>query len=197
MSRDTTLITLMRMATPGPEVSLNGSPTVSPTTAALWVSERFGWPGMPPVSMSSFALSHDPPAFAMNSDMDAPTASAPARVPARDAGPSTKPMSTGPSTATQPGKIIWVSAAEVAMSTMALGSGSAVPSRRPGMVSNCRLISSTMAPAAVPTASMVEALTANGSTAPMRMPMRMRGSSSDKDIAARCASSRAWPTSRL
>ena len=35
MSRETTAITLMRMATPGPDVSLNGSPTVSPTTAAL------------------------------------------------------------------------------------------------------------------------------------------------------------------
>ena len=42
MSRDTTLMTLMRIATPGPEVSLNGSPTVSPTTAALWVSDRLG-----------------------------------------------------------------------------------------------------------------------------------------------------------
>jgi hypothetical protein len=35
ISSETTAITLMRMATPGPEVSLNGSPTVSPTTAAL------------------------------------------------------------------------------------------------------------------------------------------------------------------
>ena len=30
---------LMRMFREGPEVSLKGSPTVSPTTAALWHSE--------------------------------------------------------------------------------------------------------------------------------------------------------------
>ena len=30
---------LIRMLIAGPEVSLNGSPTVSPTTAALWLSE--------------------------------------------------------------------------------------------------------------------------------------------------------------
>ena len=32
-------MSLMRMFNDGPEVSLNGSPTVSPTTAALWASE--------------------------------------------------------------------------------------------------------------------------------------------------------------
>ena len=42
ISRLTTLITLIRIATPGPEVSLKGSPTVSPITAALWASEPFG-----------------------------------------------------------------------------------------------------------------------------------------------------------
>jgi hypothetical protein len=35
MSSETTPITLIRIETPGPEVSLKGSPTVSPTTAAL------------------------------------------------------------------------------------------------------------------------------------------------------------------
>jgi len=30
---------LMRMLMDGPDVSFNGSPTVSPTTAALWASE--------------------------------------------------------------------------------------------------------------------------------------------------------------
>jgi len=32
-------ISLIRMFKPGPEVSLNGSPTVSPMTAALWAGE--------------------------------------------------------------------------------------------------------------------------------------------------------------
>ena len=36
---DTIVITLMRMFIAGPDVSLNGSPTVSPTTPALWASE--------------------------------------------------------------------------------------------------------------------------------------------------------------
>ncbi len=37
-TKETTVISLMRMLMDGPEVSLNGSPTVSPTTAALWLS---------------------------------------------------------------------------------------------------------------------------------------------------------------
>jgi len=36
---DTTAISLINMFIEGPDVSLNGSPTVSPTTAALWASE--------------------------------------------------------------------------------------------------------------------------------------------------------------
>jgi len=35
ITRDTTDISLIRMFIAGPDVSLNGSPTVSPTTAAL------------------------------------------------------------------------------------------------------------------------------------------------------------------
>jgi hypothetical protein len=35
MTRETILINLMRMFIDGPEVSLNGSPTVSPVTDAL------------------------------------------------------------------------------------------------------------------------------------------------------------------
>ena len=34
-TNDTTVISLIRMLIEGPDVSLNGSPTVSPTTAAL------------------------------------------------------------------------------------------------------------------------------------------------------------------
>lgn len=42
ISSATTLITLIKIDTPGPEVSLKGSPTVSPTTAALCVSLPLG-----------------------------------------------------------------------------------------------------------------------------------------------------------
>ena len=34
-------INFTKMLSAGPEVSFNGSPTVSPTTAALWISEPF------------------------------------------------------------------------------------------------------------------------------------------------------------
>ena len=45
----------------GPDVSLNGSPTVSPTTAALCKSVPF----LPAASMYFFALSQAPPEFAL------------------------------------------------------------------------------------------------------------------------------------
>lgn len=38
---DKIAMSLMRMLRAGPEVSLSGSPTVSPTTAALWISLPF------------------------------------------------------------------------------------------------------------------------------------------------------------
>ena len=62
-TRATTVISLMRMLMEGPEVSLKGSPTVSPTTAALWASEPLP-PWVPP-SMYFLALSHAPPALDM------------------------------------------------------------------------------------------------------------------------------------
>ena len=39
ITSDTILMSLMRMFMEGPEVSLNGSPTVSPVTDALWGSD--------------------------------------------------------------------------------------------------------------------------------------------------------------
>jgi hypothetical protein len=59
MSNDTRFITLMSGLSAGPAVSLNGSPTVSPMTAALWASEPLppSWPS----SMYFLALSHAPP----------------------------------------------------------------------------------------------------------------------------------------
>src|SRR5690606_16073523 len=75
----TTLISLIRMFIAGPAVSLNGSPTVSPTTAALCGSEPL--PPCAPPSMYFFALSHAPPAFAMKSAMSTPVTVAPASMP--------------------------------------------------------------------------------------------------------------------
>ena len=59
ISSETTAITLMRIETPGPDVSLNGSPTVSPTTAALWASEPLRWPSRPPFSIAAMRSAQD------------------------------------------------------------------------------------------------------------------------------------------
>src|ERR1700679_1314688 len=50
---------LIRTWREGPAVSLKGSPTVSPTTAALWASDFL--PPYLPVSIHFLALSHAPP----------------------------------------------------------------------------------------------------------------------------------------
>ena len=60
-SRATRFITLMSGLRAGPAVSLNGSPTVSPMTAALWASEPL--PPSLPSSMYFLALSQAPPEF--------------------------------------------------------------------------------------------------------------------------------------
>ena len=61
INSDTRFITLMSGLSAGPAVSLNGSPTVSPMTAALWASEPLppSWPS----SMYFLALSQAPPAL--------------------------------------------------------------------------------------------------------------------------------------
>ena len=53
------LSSLINTCSDGPAVSLKGSPTVSPTTLALCVSDRL--PPYTPVSMYFLALSHAPP----------------------------------------------------------------------------------------------------------------------------------------
>ena len=61
---------LMRMWIEGPAVSLNGSPTVSPVTAALLVSDPL--PPNYPVSINFFALSHAPPPLVKNNAIKIP-----------------------------------------------------------------------------------------------------------------------------
>lgn len=58
---DTIVINLIRILMDGPDVSLKGSPTVSPTTAALCASLPF--PLWCPSSIYFLALSHAPPAL--------------------------------------------------------------------------------------------------------------------------------------
>jgi len=105
----------MRMLREGPEVSLNGSPTVSPITAALWASEPL--PPKLPCSMYFLALSHAPPLFAINTARTNPDASAPPRSPKTPDTPSKMPVSTGAITASSDGKSISFCAAFVEMDT--------------------------------------------------------------------------------
>src|SRR3989338_7034551 len=55
---ETIAINFINILRLGPEVSLNGSPTVSPTTAALWAPDPL--PPYSPPSMYFFTLSHAP-----------------------------------------------------------------------------------------------------------------------------------------
>ena len=77
ISSDTRFMTLIRGLSAGPAVSLNGSPTVSPMTAALWASEPFppSWPS----SMYFLALSQAPPEFDSVLAISCPVRMVPAR----------------------------------------------------------------------------------------------------------------------
>ncbi len=101
-SEETKDITVISVLIEGPAVSLNGSPTVSPTTAALCASE----PGPPnlPDSMYFFALSQSPPAFAMKSAKITPVKIAPPRNRPKHPGQARKPTSSGKPTAKKVGK---------------------------------------------------------------------------------------------
>ena len=67
----------------GPEVSLNGSPTVSPTTAALWQSLPL--PPKFPASICFLALSQAPPELDMKMARRKPVAVEPEiSIPAED-----------------------------------------------------------------------------------------------------------------
>jgi hypothetical protein len=92
-------ISLMRMLRAGPEVSFRGSPTVSPTTAALCTSDPFiirpFSSKRAPLSMYFLALSQAPPVFAAEIAICTPLTMAPGRNPARMIGPKAKPSRRG------------------------------------------------------------------------------------------------------
>ena len=87
---ETMLTSLIKMFKLGPEVSLNGSPTVSPTTPALWASEPF--PPYSPVSIHFLALSQAPPALAMKIATANPQTKVPTSIPITPGTPSVKFM---------------------------------------------------------------------------------------------------------
>ena len=98
--RERIAINLIRMFKAGPDVSFRGSPTVSPTTAALWISVPFVtlFPlssNIAPLSMYFFALSQAPPVFAAEMAIWTPLTKAPGKNPARMLGPKAKPRING------------------------------------------------------------------------------------------------------
>ena len=112
---DTIDINLIKILSDGPDVSLKGSPTVSPTTVALCASDPL--PPNSPVSTSFFALSHAPPAFAIIIANTNPDANPPANKPSTPATPKMSPVITGTMMAMIDGRIISRCASRVEMAT--------------------------------------------------------------------------------
>ena len=100
--KDKIAISFIKMFNAGPDVSFKGSPTVSPTTAALWISDPFLtiFPyssDIAPLSIYFFALSHAPPVFAADIAICTPLAIAPGKKPAKIIGPNANPNTSGES----------------------------------------------------------------------------------------------------
>ncbi len=169
-------------------MSLNGSPTVSPTTAALWASVPLPYVtpsnSIPP-SIRFFALSQAPPAFDWKIASSTPDEVTPASSPP-SISLDVKPTTTGTSTPSSPGRIISRKAAFVEISTQCANSAGALPSRNPGISLNWRPTSVIMSLAARPTAPMASALNTNGSIAPSRSPAMMIGSEMSMVVTPAC-----------
>src|SRR5688572_24177561 len=87
----TILIILIRGLTAGPAVSLYGSPTVSPVTAALCASEPL--PPWLPSSMYFLALSHAPPPVVIEIATNRPVTIVPISTPPSAFTPAPGPIS--------------------------------------------------------------------------------------------------------
>eukprot|EP00919_Chromeraceae_sp_WS-2016_P057988 GHVR01137505.1.p2 GENE.GHVR01137505.1~~GHVR01137505.1.p2 ORF type:complete len:104 (-),score=8.67 GHVR01137505.1:1907-2218(-) len=94
----------------GPLVSFNGSPTVSPITAALWISLPFltTTPSsiIIPAYMYFFALSHAPPVFDAETAICTPLTIAPGKKPNNAFGPNKNPSTNGVTVTSKPGRTI-------------------------------------------------------------------------------------------
>jgi len=87
----------------GPDVPLSGSPTISPTTAALWISDPLAttFPSssiIAPDSIKFFALSQAPPVFTAEMANWTPLTIAPGKNPAKIFGPNANPSVKGEKT---------------------------------------------------------------------------------------------------
>ena len=110
-TRETTVIWVLME---GPAVSLNGSPTVSPITAALCASLPF--PPSLPASTYFFALSQSPPALDINRARRRPLVIFPRRKPPIDFGPPINPTIKVEMIVISPAGISSFKAPEVAIS---------------------------------------------------------------------------------
>src|SRR5665647_2937385 len=119
ISNATMLMILIIGLTAGPAVSLYGSPTVSPVTAALCASEPL--PPKLPSSMYFLALSHAPPPVVMEIATKMPVTMVPTSTPPSACAPSVSPTITGTATGSSDGTIISLIAALVSMSTQVRG----------------------------------------------------------------------------
>lgn len=93
-------ISFIRIFSAGPEVSLRGSPTVSPTTAALWISDPFltmiPWSSLiAPLYIYFLALSQAPPVLAAEIAIWTPLTKEPGKNPAKIVGPKANPNARG------------------------------------------------------------------------------------------------------
>ena len=149
-------------------MSLKGSPTVSPTTAALWASEPL--PPQFPSSMYFLALSQAAPPLDIWMARRSPVTITPTRRPPKAKGPSIKPTNTGANTASKPGRIICLKAARVTISTQTSYFGWALPLIMPLISRNWRRTSETTLWAVTPTAFMQSAEKRKGSTPPINKP---------------------------
>ena len=101
---------LMKMSSATPTTSLRVSPTVSPTTAALWAGEPLPWPSSAPDSIYFMALSNAPPELPMNSARGMATMVAPTSKPPTNSTPNRKPPTMGISSAITEGSSMVFSA---------------------------------------------------------------------------------------
>jgi len=103
----------------GPLVSFNGSPTVSPITAASCSFDflPFTFPSLSlnyPDSIYFLALSQAPPALADDIAIDTPEIKIPGKTPATQVGPNKTPAANGVPKTIKAGKNISVNEAYVA-----------------------------------------------------------------------------------
>ena len=109
------LMTLIIGLIAGPAVSLYGSPTVSPVTAALWASDPL--PPWAPSSMCFFALSQAAPPVVMEIATNKPVTIEPTRSPPSALAPNSNPTIRGARTGMSAGAIIAFWAVAVTMRT--------------------------------------------------------------------------------